>query len=125
MSIAPKVSFSANVPLFELIEKLIRMAFLHALPNYDAGGRLVQHFSDAGLPSPKLFCETQLWGGADAPYSWFVGVLRSLLPQLDRMGIAVEHLVAIEALERQLRDATVAARSQVSGPAQICAWAKL
>lgn len=120
-----KCHSTPNVPLFELVEKLIRMAFSHALPNCDAGDRLIQHFSDAGLPPPKLFSETLLWGGADAPYSWWVGILRSLLPQLHRMGIAVEHLMAIEALENQLRDAIVAARSQVSGPAQICAWAKL
>jgi ubiquinone/menaquinone biosynthesis C-methylase UbiE len=114
-----------NVPLFELIEKLIRMAFSQALPNYDAGDRLVQHFSDAGLPQPKLFSETQIWSGADSPYSWWVGILQTLLPQLRRMGIAVEHLTATETLENQLRDAIVAARSQVSGPAQICAWARL
>lgn len=114
-----------NVPLFELVEKLIRMAFSHALPNYDAADRLVQHFSDAGLPQPSLFCETQLWAGADAHYGWWVGVLKSLLPQLHRMRIAAEHLVQIESLEYQLRDAIVAAHSQVSGPAQICAWAKL
>ena len=76
-----------NVPLFELIEKLIRMAFSHALPNFDAGDRLVQPFSDAGLPQPNFFSETQIWSGANAPYSWLVGTLRSLLPQLRRMGI--------------------------------------
>jgi ubiquinone/menaquinone biosynthesis C-methylase UbiE len=49
-----------NVPLFELVEKLIRMAFSHALPNCEAADRLTQHFSDAALPQPTLFCETQL-----------------------------------------------------------------
>jgi ubiquinone/menaquinone biosynthesis C-methylase UbiE len=73
-----------NVPLFELIDKLIRMAFSGALPNYDAGDRLIQHFSDAGLP--HLFTETQIWAGAHAFCSWMVGILRSLLPQLQRMG---------------------------------------
>ena len=114
-----------NVPLFELIEKLIRMAFSHALPNYDAGDRLVQHFSDAGLPQPHFFSETQIWTGADAPCSWLFGTLRSLLPQLRQMGIAIERFLTIEGLENQLRDAMVAACSQVSGPAQICAWARL
>jgi hypothetical protein len=31
----------------------------------------------------------------------------------------------IETLETRLRSAAVEARSQVEGPAQICAWAKL
>lgn len=114
-----------NVPLFELIDKLIRMAFSGALPNYDVGDRLIQHFWDAGLSLPKLFCETPIWGGADAPWAWLVDTLRSLLPQLHRLGIAVQDALEVEALENQLRDAMVAARSQVSGPAQVCAWARV
>ena len=114
-----------NVPVFELIDKLIRMAFSGALPTYDAGDRLIQHFWDAGLPQPKLFCETPIWSGADAPWGWLVDTLRSLLPQLHRMGIALKDTLEIEALENQLRDAIVVTRSQVSAPAQICAWARL
>ena len=114
-----------NVPLFELIEKLIRMAFSYALSNYDVGDRLVQCFSDAGLPHPKLFSETPIWNGADASCSWLVDTLRSLLPQLHRMGIAVKDVLVVETLENQLRDAIVAMHSQVSGPVQICAWARL
>ena len=114
-----------NVPLFELIEKLIRMAFSSALFNYDVADHLIQCFSDAGLPQPKLFCETPIWDGADAPCRWLVDTLRSLLPQLHRMGVALKDIMAVETLENQLRDAIVAARSQVSGPAQICAWARL
>jgi ubiquinone/menaquinone biosynthesis C-methylase UbiE len=113
-----------NVPLFELIDNLIRTA-LCALPNYDAGDRLIQHFWDAGLPQPKLFSETPIWGGADAPLSWLVDTLRSLLPQLHRMGIAMKDVLLIETFENQLRDAIVATQSQVSGPVQICAWARL
>ena len=114
-----------NVPLFELIEKLIRMAFSSALSNYDVGDRLVQCFSDAGLPQPKLFCETPIWAGADVPCSWLMDTLRSLLPQLHRIGIALKDVMVIETLESQLRDAIVAAHSQVSGPPQICAWTRL
>src|SRR5215469_13368839 len=120
-----KCDSSPNVPLFELIEKLIRMAFSSALPNYDVGDRLIQCFSDAGLPQPKLFCEIPIWCGADAPCRWLVDTLRSLLPQLHRMGIALEDVLALDELENQLRDAIGGARSQVSGPAQICAWARL
>jgi hypothetical protein len=79
----------------------------------------------AGLPQPNLFSEIPIWGGADAPLSWLVDTLRSLLPQLHRMGIAMKDVLLIETLENQLRDAIVATQSQVSGPVQICAWARL
>ena len=112
-----------NVPLWEMIDKLIRMAFLSALPHYDAGDRLIQHFCDAGLPQPDLFCETYVWGGSDAPhYGWMVDTLRSLLPQLERIGIVMAHSIEIETLELRFREAVVTAHSQVSGPSQICAW---
>jgi len=114
-----------NVALFELIDKLIRMAFSFALPNYDVGGRLIQHFWAAGLSQPKLFSETPIWGGADAPWGWLVETLRSLLPQLYQMGVAVKDVLDVEALENQLRDAIASTRSQVSGPAQICAWVRV
>jgi ubiquinone/menaquinone biosynthesis C-methylase UbiE len=114
-----------NVPLFDLIDKLIRMAFSGALPNYDVGHRLIQHFWDAGLTQPQLFCETPIWGGADAPWGWLVDTLRSLLPQLQRMGVALKDALELEGLENQLRDAIVTTHSQVSGPAQICAWARV
>jgi ubiquinone/menaquinone biosynthesis C-methylase UbiE len=114
-----------NVPLFELIEKLIRMAFSCALPHYDAGDRLIQHFSNAGLPEPTLFSETPIWGCKEAPYNWLVDTLHSLSSQLQRMGIVLKDTVGADPLEQRLRDALATSRSQVSGPAQICAWARL
>jgi ubiquinone/menaquinone biosynthesis C-methylase UbiE len=114
-----------NVPLFELIEKLIRMAFSCALPHYDAGDRLIQHFSNAGLPEPKLFSETPIWGGNDALCGWLVDTLGSVSFQLDRMGIVLKDVMPMDSLEGRLRDALLTARSQVSSPGQICAWARL
>jgi len=87
------------------VEKPIRKAFSSALSNYDVGDRLIQCFSDAGLPQPQLFCEIPIWCGADAPCRWLADTLRSLPPQLHRMGIALEDVLAIDALENQPRDA--------------------
>ena len=114
-----------HVPLWDLIDKLLRLAFSTALPHYDAGDRLIQHFNDAGLPEPNLFCETHILGTADAPYyAWAVDTLRSLLPQLRRIGIVAEELIDMATLERRLREAILVAHSQVAGPPQICVWAR-
>jgi hypothetical protein len=111
--------------LWDLIDTLLRLAFSTALPHYDAGDRLIQHFSDAGLPGPSLFCETHMWGTADAAhYEWMVDTFRSLLPQLRRIGIVPEEFLEIDTLERRLREAIVTAHSQVAGPPQICAWTR-
>jgi len=114
-----------HVPLWDLIDTLLRLAFSTSLPHYDAGDRLIQHFADAGLPAPNLFCETHIWGTADAPhYCWMVDTFRSLLPQLRRIGIVPEEFIEMATLESRLRETILAARSQVAGPPQICALAK-
>ena len=89
------------------------------------GDRLIESFSEAGLPQPDLFCETLVGGGLDSPlYASATETLRSFLPQLAKMGILFGELVGIETLESRLREAVVAARSQIVGPGQVCAWAR-
>src|SRR5215469_7974704 len=114
-----------QVPLWDLIDTLLRLAFSTAVPHYDAGDRLIQHFADAELPEPKLFCETHILGTSDTPhYAWVVDTLRSVLPQLRRIGIMPEEFMEMATLEKRLREAIVTAHSQVAGPPQICAWAR-
>src|SRR5215470_6726222 len=113
-----------QVPLWDLIDTLLRLAFSTTVPHYDAGERLIQHFDDAELPEPRLFCETHILGTSDGPhYCWMVDTLRSLLPQLRRIGIVPEEFIEVATLERRLREAILTTHSQVAGPPQICAWA--
>ncbi len=114
-----------NVPLWEMIDRLLRLAFSSAAPHYDAGDRLVEHFSHAGLPEPNLFCETHVFGAADATYyAWAVDTLRVLLPQLQRLGIVAGEFMGIETLATRVRDAVRQAHSQVTFAPQICAWTR-
>ena len=114
-----------NVPLWDMILRLIRVALTSALPHYDAGDRLIEHFGHAGLPEPNLFSETYVSGAADAPhFAWAVDTLRALLPQLQRLGIIAADFMGIETLEMRVRDAVRQAQSQVAGPPQICAWTR-
>jgi len=114
-----------SVPLWDLIVRLIRVALTSALPHYDAGDRLIQHFGHAGLPEPNLFCEIYVSGAADAPhFAWAVDTLGALLPQLQRLGIIANDFMEIETLETRVRDAVRLAQSQVAGPPQICAWTR-
>jgi hypothetical protein len=95
------------------------------MPRHDVSDRLIESFSEAGLPQPDLFCEILVGGGIDSPlYAWAAETLQSLLPQLAKMGILFGELVGIETLESRLREAVVAARSQIVGFGQVCAWAR-
>src|SRR5262249_38001315 len=114
------------VPLREQTGEWIRVAFRSMLPHRDAGGRLIEHFSRAGLPQPTLFCECDVGGGDDCPlYAWAAETLASLLPQLVRQEIVTAEAVGIDSLEARLREAVVAARSQGVGPEEFCAWASV
>ena len=114
------------VPIWEQTGEWIRVAFRSMLPHRDAGGRLIEHFSRAGLPQPTLFCECEVGGGDDSPlYAWAAETLASLLQQLVRQESVTAEAVGIDSLEARLREAVVAARSQVVGPEQFCAWASV
>jgi ubiquinone/menaquinone biosynthesis C-methylase UbiE len=114
------------VPLWDLTANLVRTALQSSVPNYHGADRLVEHFAEAGLPYPHLFCEKLVGGSADSPlYGSLAELLRILQPQLERMGIVPTQTITVEGLEAQLRDAVVEARSQIFGPGQVCAWARL
>jgi ubiquinone/menaquinone biosynthesis C-methylase UbiE len=113
------------VPLWQVTGNFIQLACQSALPHYDVSNRLIEYFSESGLPQPDLFCETPVGGGIDSPlYAWMAETLQSFLPQLAKMGIGAAESVGIETLEGRLREAVVEARSQIVAPGQVCAWAR-
>jgi SAM-dependent methyltransferase len=113
------------VPLWQVTGDFLLTAAQSAMPRHDVSDRLIESFSEAGLPQPDLFCEILVGGGIDSPlYAWAAETLQSLLPQLAKMGMLFGELVGIETLESRLREAVVAARSQIVGFGQVCAWAR-
>jgi ubiquinone/menaquinone biosynthesis C-methylase UbiE len=124
--LADEIESFPRVPLWDLVANLIRIACQASMPNYYAADRLIEHFSEAGLPIPQLFCEVIAGGNADSPlYRSRVEILQSLQPQLEKMRIVLGETMTMEVLERRLREAVIEARSQVFGFAQICAWAQV
>lgn len=114
------------VPLWQMTGDFLLTAAQSAMPRHDVSDRLIECFAEAGLPQLNLFCETPVDGGIDSPlYAWVAETLQSFLPQLTKMGIPFGELVGIETLESRLREAVVAARSQIVGPGQVCAWSRI
>jgi SAM-dependent methyltransferase len=76
-----------DVPLWQQVENRLVTAFKSAAPHWDAGARLTEHFSRAGLPIPRLFSETPI-GNAEDPHliALAVNTLRNFMPQLLRLG---------------------------------------
>lgn len=112
-----------RVALWQQVAEQVQAMFRLGAPSWDAAGRLIEHFSRAGLPPPMLFSETPVGGGADAPhYAWFADVARTLLPRMVQSGITTAEPAAIDTLESRLKAAVVEARSQIEWWPQMCAW---
>jgi hypothetical protein len=93
----------------------------------DAGARMVGHFHEAGLKrTPTLFCEIPISGGAESPlFGWAVHTLRSLIPQLEKIGVATAQEIDIGTLEDRLRAAAIGSQNQLMTGTKFCGWARL
>ena len=89
------------------------------------GLRLDAVFRAAGLPPPKLHAAARTVAGVDsAGYAVLAAVVRSLLPALERFGVASAAEVDIDTLEARLRDATVTADACWLSPVMVGGWAR-
>ena len=114
-----------SVPLWRQSLDLIRKAFLSVLPHFDAAGRLIEHFHRAGLGQPTVFCEAPVAGGADSlAYAWAAETLRSVMPQLQTMGVPTAE-IEIDTLEDRLRSAAIKVHGQGPLPLQFCGWVRV
>jgi 2-polyprenyl-3-methyl-5-hydroxy-6-metoxy-1,4-benzoquinol methylase len=101
-------------------------ALRESLSHFDAGSRLFEHFFNAGLPQPVMFSDVPIGGGVNSPlYAWLADTVQTLGPVLVSMGLATDAAVGGPVLEERLRTSVVASHSQVTAPAQMCAWVRV
>ena len=85
--------------------ELYRRTGAHA----DMGVRLFGAYQEAGLPAPQLSLFAPMGGGADwAGYAYATASYRSLLPLLEKFGIATADDVGVDTLADRLRADVVA-----------------
>jgi hypothetical protein len=101
-------------------------AFERAGAEVDMGLKLDATFRAAGLPPPECYAAARPVAGADsAGYAVFAAVARSLLPAIEKFGIATAAEVAIDTLAQRLSDETVAANACWLSPVLVGAWARI
>jgi hypothetical protein len=70
-----------------------------------------------GLPAPSLRLDASIGGGPDSPaYELIVEVVRSLLPAMEKLGVATAADVGIDILGRRLREEVTAGGVVVAAP---------
>lgn len=88
------------------------------------GLHLYRAFVDAGLPEPTLHFETPMGGPAAWPgYEFLANSIRSILPLMERYGIATAEEVEVDTLAERLRAEVVAAKRPLLLPPHITAYA--
>lgn len=113
-----------EVPLWRQADEWAKRAISSIAYNGDVGSRLIDVFSEAGLPEPELSCEVPVGGGpASYLYKWLAEAVRSLLPVLSKLGVSPDE-IGIDTLEDRLRTAVTEAHAQIEWNPQFLAIAR-
>lgn len=91
----------------------------------DMGGKLYATFVAAGLADPQMIAAGRVAGGAESPlYDYMAGVVRSLLPMMERFGVATADEVGIDTLAERLRHEALANNACIMLPPLVGAWSR-
>jgi ubiquinone/menaquinone biosynthesis C-methylase UbiE len=123
------VEASTQVPASELHNRVIH--WIHAAcmasgTELNMGSKLLATFLRAGLPRPTMIAAARVESGPQSPaYDLLAGVVRSLLPLIERTGVATVEEVEIETLSDRLRQDAVAHERVIFLPRLVGAWSRL
>lgn len=113
-------------PLFRRCKGWIQTTFERAGFDVVAGGKLFSTFVAAGLPEPEMIAASRAGGGSESPvYGYMAETVRSLLPAMERTGVATAAEVEVETLAARLRGEAVENGACFVLPPLVGAWTRL
>ena len=114
------------VPLAEQAIGWLRETFRRGRVPLDLGPQVWRIFEDVGLPDPSVIVR---WKAEPAPAlagtRYLADTLRSLLPMMERLGVATASEVGIETLPARLQEALTAARATMLPPSVAGTWSRI
>jgi ubiquinone/menaquinone biosynthesis C-methylase UbiE len=111
-------------PTYERCTNWIIRALQLSGADSHVGLKLYRIFRSSGLAAPTLRLDGAISGGPSAPYEALAEVVRSLLPAMEKFGIAKAAEVEIDSLALRIRDEVLAQDSVVVSPLLIGAWVR-
>ena len=110
---------------FELALARIRETYTRIGADPRAGLRMRRIFREAGLPSPEMSLAARVEGGTEATiYAQVAGVAQSLLPLMERTGVATAPAIEIDTLAERMRAEALALDATIVSPMLIGAWTR-
>lgn len=111
--------------LWDETGRLVIETFVRAGAHVRMGRQLYGAFLAAGLAAPAMCEEALVGGGPDfAAYAWLAGVVRSLVPPMQTLGLATAEELGLDTLAGRIRDDAVSRRAVVWSPPLIGAYAR-
>jgi SAM-dependent methyltransferase len=112
--------------LFDRIMDWTRQAFAAGGADTRMALKMGRVFEDAGLPTPTVRAISRLDRGPDSEtYAVVAGLTRTLLPAIERFGIATAEEIDVDSLEARLREEAVARRATQAAPPMAAAWCRV
>lgn len=119
-------AYEPTGPLFATAHRRIMQTFTRLGVDIRAGLKLGQIFEAAGLPAPRMILGARVERGPDAAgYDQIAQITRTLLPAMERTGVATVAEVGIETLADRLRDEAIALDATLVSPGFIGAWTRI
>ncbi|HEX9921649.1 MAG TPA: class I SAM-dependent methyltransferase [Anaerolineae bacterium] len=117
---------SKSEPVCELFETAvgrINQTFTRAGADIRLGLKLARVFQEAGLPRPQMIQGARVESGPDSPaYNVVAQLTRTLLPLMERTGVAAAAEVGVDTLADRLRHEAVTSNATWVSPTFIGAW---
>jgi len=114
-----------DIPLWSSCGKWIVEAFKRAGVETAMGSRLYSIYKQAGLGEPQMLVGGRVEGSPHSEiYEWLAQTVRSLLPMIEKTGVATREEVGIDTLADRLRAEVTANEAVVHSPTFVGAWAR-
>ncbi len=115
-----------DTPLMNQLIRWILDVFTHSGAHLDMGIGLYRTFVDVGLPPPTMHLESPIgaaktWAG----YRYMATIFQSLLPLLEKYGLATAEEVEVDTLATRIREEVNASKRPFFLPLHITAYSTL
>jgi SAM-dependent methyltransferase len=122
----PQTSDWPHVPLYRRFAQLSIESMRRRKMHVDMGLRLVNVFTEAGLPLPDLRSDLRVVrGAASLGYDFFEEAMRELLPTIARHSLERTEDIDVNTFAQRLRRETIDAGGHLFLPLQMGAWTRV
>jgi ubiquinone/menaquinone biosynthesis C-methylase UbiE len=119
----PVLHLLSPLPLWAAAARLIHETFVRSGVNPEIGPALHSIFQEAGLPAPMLRLEMPLGKDPDIA-EWYCGLLRTLLPEVQRVGLDVSCVGNLDTLKERMQEEVEASKTLVAWLAPVGVWSR-